>query len=347
MELWREKALQMEQDKQIIEERSKIEKQELADQLIRNHSAEKELLENRISTLKQSLISTENNYIESNIKLKAKEEENIQLHQRASLLQDDIHNLQKQKQIQEEVYESQIHAKEQMHQSQIMKVQQNFEEQQSRLKNEMDTLNLIINDKMQESREVRLQALQQSEKKKQAEIEAEIWRKKCSEQERLNHFERISNERQLENIHRSHSKEIEMQEREKQELKKSLIIKDEEVQNERIGQVHLRREINSLSLEAQKNKEEAENWQKEARVIEELKNSEILARERQNRRQVEQMRQSYGKDIHMANEEIMGWRNIAYNRQQEANDWFRNYNRLYQHAILNPPSVYKTYTFNH
>eukprot|EP00825_Cyclidium_porcatum_P034931 TRINITY_DN3664_c0_g1_i1.p1 TRINITY_DN3664_c0_g1~~TRINITY_DN3664_c0_g1_i1.p1 ORF type:complete len:750 (+),score=188.18 TRINITY_DN3664_c0_g1_i1:216-2465(+) len=346
MEIWKDKALQVQEEKQIVEERGRKEKQQLMEQMVRSHSAEKEMLENKIQTLKKSLIDTENNFVEKNLRLKEKEDEINQLQFKAQTLQDDLVSLEKKREYDEQIHQNQLQTKEQLHQSEVSRAQKDFELKQEKLKSEIHVLNNLMSNKAQETQDARVQASQLSDKKKQAEIQAEIWRERCNEQERMNHFERITNNQQIDYIQRSHSKELEMQEQQKQQLRKSLIQKDQQIENEQYNKAQLKREISSLSLEAQKRQQEADEWKREARIVENLKNSQIIEKEREKAIQMEQLRTNYGKDLQLANQEIMGWRNIAYNRQQEANDWFKNYNRLYQHAVLNPPTVYKTYTFN-
>lgn len=50
-------------------ERGRQEKQEIVERLVRNHSIEKEMLENKITEMKKSLISVEGNYLDTKDKL--------------------------------------------------------------------------------------------------------------------------------------------------------------------------------------------------------------------------------------------------------------------------------------
>lgn len=245
-------------------------------------------------------------------------------------------------QIKEEMYRAQLETKDRIMKSSINNVHQTFEQDQMKLKREMETLNQIVNSKIQESREARMEALQLSEKKKQAEIEAEILKRKLNDQQRVNQFEREANRRQLQNLERSHSKEIEIKEYQKEQLKRSLIEKEAEIHNEKINQIVLQRELNSVSLEAQRKQQEAQIWKAEARNIENQKNTELYIKDKVAQSQINQLQTRHSYEKQLVQQETSTWKNIAYNKQLEAHDWFRNYNRLYSRYVLYPP-VYKTF----
>lgn len=80
----------------------------------------------------------------------------------------------------------------------------------------------------------------------------------------MNQFEREANRQQIMNLERSHSKEMEIKEYQKEQLKKSLIQKDSEVFSEKVQKSQLEREIRDLSQENLRKQQEANLWKTEA-----------------------------------------------------------------------------------